>query len=329
MYDKHYYYKMLRLGYLRKELRDRKERLAAPLSLRGGNSSACFGNRIIGLNPKSAVLRYLGLELPNSFDTQLLFAGGFGNETHHSELLNEAGVDFKEEEQVPINWSVTVLNDDEEPITFPISGRPDHCLMKDDKVVFVLEQKQIASSWKSFTLANFGEAQPKPENICQAAHYSYMHGKVPSALVYTSRTWNAAKKPTSKFINPEHRAVMKGGEDFVIGIKPHMALYDLEWRDDDYLYMDARKTVITFARIQQYYELIAHSIVTKTIPDFHYSDQWGKPMTKSKVEKYWNFKDCPETDWDTWISAVTAKCDAAWKELEDELKEMEGESTID
>ena len=315
------YYQLLRKGYLKRVLREGAERRSREPALRGGNSSAMFGARVTGPNPKEAVLRYLGHEMPPTFDDYLLFDAGFGNEDHHSALLKEAGATFKCEEEIPVEWEVTVLDENEEAVTFPVTGRPDRGMMVDDKVITVIEEKQIASSWKTKTLSHWGEATPKDENVVQNAHYAWQHNYANGILCYTNRAWHQLKAPRAKLIDGDHRAILQAG-DWTFGVKPFVSLYDLTW-DGDTLYFEGKKTVVTGESIREYYEYIAHCVTLKIIPQVHYSDIWGKPKTKSKVETYYEWKDASEDDFDEWTAYVGAKCDAAWQELEDELKEIE------
>jgi FMN phosphatase YigB (HAD superfamily) len=280
-----------------------------------------FGTRVIGLNPKEAVLRYLGHEMPPSFDTYLMFDAGYANEDLHSDLLKEAGATFKCEEEIPVSWKVTVLDDNDEPVEFDVTGRPDRCMMVGDKVITVIEEKQIASSWKTKTLSHWGEATPKDENVVQNAHYAWQKDYANGILCYTSRAWHQLKTPRNTLIDGDHRAILQAG-DWTFGVKPFVSLYDLTWEEDT-LYFEGRKTVVTGERIKEFYEYIAHCITLKIIPDVHYSDIWGKPKTKSKVEAYYEWKDAPEDDFDTWVNYVAATCKEAWQEIEDELKECE------
>ena len=108
--NKQHYYTLLQIGFLKRILREREENKKKVGKLRGGNSGALVGGRVIGINPKLSLLRYLGLEMPNSFDDYLLFDAGFANEDLHSALLKEAGADFKCEEEIPVDRKSTRLN---------------------------------------------------------------------------------------------------------------------------------------------------------------------------------------------------------------------------
>ena len=322
--DKLGYYQLLRKGYLRRVLREREERKNGPKALRGGNSGALHGGKVIGDDPRKAVLRYFGIERPVTFDELLLLDNGVANEDLHNALLDEAGVDYKCEEEYPIRWNLEQINPDTgEP--WLITCRPDRVLGKYEgeefKPLFLCEEKQIASSWKTKLLSLWGEAQPKPENVCQVAHYAWKL-ELPSALIYTSRAWHALKTKLINLINPNHRAVMSGGE-FSFGVKPFMSLYDVNWREDGYVYIDDKRTVITAEKIKAWYEMLADCIMNKKIPNMHYVDVWGKPETKSKKEKYYDWKHVPEDDFDAWLSTIRKECNEAWAELEAELKELE------
>lgn len=318
------YYKLLQLGALKRSLRERVERSSRTPALRGGNSSAMFGNRVIGINPKEAVLRYLGYELPPSLDTYLMFDAGFANEDLHSAMLKEAGAKFKCEEEIPTAWSVTVLDENEEPVEFPITGRPDRGMLFEEEVTTVIEEKRAASSWSVKRMSHWGSRLPKDEAVCQNAHYMWQLNYANGILCITNREWHSMKAKKSTLADPDHRAILHAGDEWTFGVKPFITLYDLEWKDDT-LYFEGKKTAVTTDRIREFYEYIAHCLVMKIIPEVHFSDIWGKPKTKSKVTQYYEHKDCDESSWEVWTAAVKAKCDAAWAEVEKEAKELEEE----
>ena len=322
--NKEEYYKLLRLGALKRSLRERIERNSREPSLRGGNSSAMFGNRVIGAIPKEVVLRYLGLEMPPSLDTYLMFDGGYANEDLHSEMLKEAGAQFKCEDEIPISHSVTVLDENEEPVEFPITGRPDRGMLFKEEVSTIIEEKRAASSWSVKRMSHWGLRQPKDEAICQNAHYMWQHNYANGILCITSREWHSMKAKLNTLAIPDHRAILPAGDDWSFGVMPFITLYDLEWKDD-LLYFEGKKTVVTTDRIREFYEYIAHCLVMKEIPEVHFSDIFGAPKTKSKVTQYYEHKDCDESSWEVWTAAVKAKCDAAWAEVEQEAKELEVE----
>lgn len=311
------YYQLLRLGYLRRILREREENKAKAGKMRGGNSSALVNGRVIGIDPRLTLLRYLGLEMPNSFDDYLLFDAGFANEDAHNALLKEAGVTFKCEEEIPVHYTITTKAGKDISVT----GRPDRGIVQDGKLVLILEDKNIASSWKAKQLSHWGDVSPKPENIVQGAHYSMAHGMLPAVLCYTSRSWHAMKARRESLAEPDHRAVMGDG-DWTFGVKPFMTLYDLEWRNDK-LFVEGKSTVITPQSIKDYYKVVAECVEDGIIPNMHYSDVWGRPMTKSKVEKYYEWAHIPEDDFNEWVSLIQAECDEAWADVEQELKELE------
>jgi hypothetical protein len=307
------YYSLLRKGFLRRILKERKENAEKTGIMRGGNSSALYKGRVIGIDPRVTLLRYLGLEMPNDFDSYLLFDAGYANEDLHSSLLKEAGAEFKCEQEVPVAYTITTKAGNEIPVT----GRPDRAMIKDDKLAVIIEEKQVASSWKAKELSHWGMGNPKPENIVQAAHYSMAHGMLPAILVYTSRSWHAMKAKKDDLCLPDHRAILGGGE-WTFGAKPFMSLYDLTWKDDR-LYLEGTSTVISPQSIKDYYKYIAECAEDKVIPNVHYSDIFGRPMTKSKVEKYYDWAHIPEDDYDEWLSLIQAECDEAWLEVEQEL----------
>jgi len=389
------FYKYLKLGHYEKQLRQRKESLEKVGILRGGNSSALYYNKVIGINPKETLLRYLGMEMPIDFDSMLLLDAGFLNETAYESLLTEAGIKFKAEEEIPVEWFITTkantgkvttvnLNTDikliltdsipstlflgkdisiessdgssivdgtisnidigTDQLTVNISdtsaftvddvvsvfrkvkvtGRPDCGILDkiNDKLALILEHKQIASTWKTKELSHWGMGQPKPENVVQTAHYSWIHGNLPAVLVYCSRAWHALKTKKDLLLQPDHRALL--GDEYTWGVKPFMTLYDVTW-DSNNLLFEGKKTAIKPDGIKEYYELIANCAESKTIPQNYYVDIWGKPMNKKKREKYYDWAHIPEEDYEEWVELIQNECDLAWQEVEQKIKELEAE----
>jgi hypothetical protein len=316
--NKNEYYQLLQLGFLRRILREREENKAKAGILRGGNSSALVNGRVIGLDPRETLLRYLGMEMPMDFDSYLMMDAGLFNEDAHSNLLKEAGATFKCEEEVPVIHSITTDAGTEVAIT----GRPDRAMLNDEgQLTVIIEEKQIASSWKAKELSHWGMGNPKPENVVQAAHYSMFHGMIPAILAYSSRSWHSIKSPKDNLLQPDHRAILGDG-DWMFGAKPFMALYELEWQDDT-LYLEGRKTAVTSHSIKEYYKYVADCAEKGVIPNVHYSDTWGNPMTKSKREKYYDWKHIPEDDFNEWVALIQAECDEAWAGVEEQLQELE------
>jgi len=314
------FYKYLKLGHYKKQLRQRKESLEKVGILRGGNSSALYYNKVIGINPKETLLRYLGMEMPIDFDSMLLLDAGFLNETAYESLLNEAGIKFKAEEEIPVQWFITTKSNKKVKVT----GRPDCGILDkiNDKLALILEHKQIASTWKTKELSHWGMGQPKPENVVQTAHYSWIHGNLPAVLVYCSRAWHALKTKKDLLLQPDHRALL--GDEYTWGVKPFMTLYDVTW-DSNNLLFEGRKTAIKPDGIKEYYELIANCAESKTIPQNYYVDIWGKPMNKKKREKYYDWAHIPEEDYEEWVELIQNECDLAWQEVEQKIKELEAE----
>ena len=299
------YYKLLVEGHRRKQIEERERDLNNPPAFRGGQSGCMYNGFVIGSIPQEAVLRYLKITSPIEFDQQLLFDAGFGNEDSHNALLEAADVAFKCEEEIPISW--TTSNG------YTVTGRPDRALMDGDRISLIIEEKQIASSWKTKTMSNWGMAQPKDENVVQAAHYMWQHGKVDGMLVYTSRAWHALKGKKEDFLDPDHRALLGDG-DWTYGVKPFMSLYKLTWQGD-VLHVDGKPTKITVAGIQEYYQMLGDCVTNRTIPDYHYKDMWGGAVNRKKKEQYYNWIQVPTDDWDTWLDQITDEVNAQWEKL--------------
>lgn len=319
--NKNEYYQLLQLGFLRRILREREENKAKAGKLRGGNSGAIVNGRIIGGNPKETLLRYLGLELPGTFDQYLLFDDGYANEDLHNALLNEAGVTYKCEEEVPIKWEVTT----DKGTVVEVVGRPDRILTDGDKLILLNEEKLIGSSFKAPKIAHWGEGSPgiyKPENIVQVGHYSWQKKFLPAVIIFTSRLWHSMKKPLDKLTMPDHRAIRHSG-DFTWGIEPFMSLFDVTWTEDEFLVLDGKKTVLNPQAIIDYYTMIANCAEQGIIPDYHYSTVYGKPRNKKDVEKYYDWKHIPEDDFNEWVALIQAECDEAWAGVEEQLQELE------
>jgi len=301
------YYDSLLLGHLKKCLDSRKEDLAVDPALRGGHSGCMYNGFVIGTNPKEAVLRYLKLQSPVDFDQRLLFDAGFGNEDAHNALLDAAGVPYKCEEKIPIKWETSN--------GYTVTGRPDRGILNaDGNIISIIEEKQIASSWKTKTFSNWGDNQPKPENVAQAAHYMWQHRVDHGILAYTNRAWHALKAKTEVLANPNHRAIL-GSDEWTFGIKPFMAFYQLEWKGDT-LYVNNTESRITKGGIEEYYVMLGKCLTDEVIPEYHYKDIWGGTINKKKNEKYFEWADVPTESWTEWVDIIREQVNADWENLE-------------
>lgn len=277
---------------------------------RGGTVGCMLEDgRIIGEDPRKAVLRYLGIQMPTTFDKNLMFQAGVFNEDAWTELLKANGTVFKTEEEIPMVRKFTTSDG----VQYTITGRPDVVVgeMKDGIFVPTLgvELKLTCSFHTAIKIANFADDRPKSGHIVQAAGYSSFFG-IPWVLAYTSRVnWPVPygnptrSNPTGRW-SMDHRALKRDDNGRVYSMEPFISMYDLTW-EGDRLLVDNEPSVITKEGILRWYQYCAECIETKTIPQKR-GGGWEYDGTEAKKNDcivYDDFKDANTLQgWDKWIS---------------------------
>jgi hypothetical protein len=308
---------------------------------RGANSGCITQHgQIIGSNPREAVLRWMGIQTPTTMDDDLLFQAGHFNEDGLAAWMGAAGLDFLQEEDCPVSWSIDARDTDlgelaglaagrkhrleferiigdnnrgvassiHDPNTIRITGRPDFVVLDKSAAdggtpIYGIELKGIFSVGTAMEVAHFAGGIPKAINICQAAHYSWRNDKIPWLLQYVNRGWhNVFMYGPNKFTMP-HRAVKRDAKtDKPVVMSPFTTIYELTW-DEDMLLVDEEPTIITASGIERYFRYLQYCIITKTVPKEHDSiDIFGNAKKKDNSKKYYNFADADHSNWDAWVS---------------------------
>jgi len=266
---------------------------------RGGNSGCITeGGTVLGADPRIAVLRHLGIEMPTTFDDNLLFQAGHTNEESLAELMKASGMKFLREEECPIRWEFAQGEE-----TKSVTCRPDFMVYEDDKPAFGIELKGIFSVGTAVEVAHFSGYMPKVENVCQAGHYSLKSNKLPWILQYINRNYyNIFIYGKDKFPS-DHRSVVRDAKTGkAVVMKPFTTIYDITW-EGDRLLVDGTPTLVTGEGIDRYYKYLAECVATKTVPKPHHSvNVMGDKLKRDKRKEYYDFSDADHTDWDSWVA---------------------------
>jgi hypothetical protein len=306
MSNKLHLYAAMQKGFAVKQQKDKEHRAANPGGdFRGGNSGCMTEDgRIIGSSPRTAVLRHLGIEIPTTLDDELIFHAGYSNENQWVDLLELAGVPTKQEEEIPIVWSL--------PDGSTITGRPDMVVMKDEdneQPLYGIELKLISSNGKMVRHAHFGLANPIPYQVCQSAHYSSKMG-VDWVLAYTNRAhftsfyfgasnWQFNREE----IEPHRSCIVDDKSGKVVNVKPFISLYDITW-DGDTCLVDGKPTIITASGIERFYQYCSDCVRDKVIPSHGDTlDIWGvKEKKQSPHVMYDDFAEASTNmGFDQWV----------------------------
>jgi hypothetical protein len=269
-----------------------------------GGSSGCITSRgkVIGADPRAVVLRYLGIQKPIDYDTDLMLQAGLASEDSFNELLDEAGVNYKCEEDIPM---VRKLSNGD-----LVTGRPDAIILdENDQPTLGIELKLICSDNSAMNKALFARETVDSKHLVQSCHYAGFFN-VPWSLVYTSRViypipFYARKNEEKWFAYPEHRAIRRDDKGEAFQFKPFQSLYDIELADDgDTFLLNGQETVITKSGIDKFYEYCAECVATKTIPRKRSGgiDHWGDATKKNKTIQFDDFKEARTDSWDNWIA---------------------------
>lgn len=287
-------YRILNDGFDEMQERRRLEEEVKEPALRGGNSGAMLEDgTIIGGDPRAAVLRFMGVENPVDFDLQLLFHAGLMNEEAVAELLEASGATFKREEDCPVEW--------ETKNGMRVTGRPDFGELEIDGELGGIELKAILGNWSALKYAHFGYGKPKPDNVCQGAHYFFKSTATFWILMYISRSHTSFYVGADKLKDPTHRALKINKQGKVTGAKPFASLYEMTKGDDGFIYLDGKKTVIDEASIERYYAYCWDCIRTETVPVVtKTADVFGNNVPLKEYNMYYEYPT-DITNWNDWL----------------------------
>jgi hypothetical protein len=294
-----------------------------------GGSSGCITAKgsIVGADPREVVLRYLGIQMPTDYDTQLMFDAGLQNEESFVSLLDKAGTEFKQEEEIPMVYNL--------PNGEKVTGRPDVIIGetventdtngRNDFFIpkLGIELKLICSPFAAHDRAAWFKGNVDSKHLIQACHYAG-HFNIPWVLAYTSRGYytlpyyairdRAAEE--KHMIMPDHRAVQRDestGKPFML--RPFQSFYDITLADDkDTFLLDGEPTQITKSGIEAFYTYCSDCIKNKEIPSKRSggTDHWGKATKKNKTLLYDNFKAADSFGtFDGWVESCRSLVEKA------------------
>ena len=296
-------YDQLVEGFNKKQARSKETEKDKQGIWRGG-SSGCItkSGKVIGADPRTVVLRYLGIQTDIDYDTDLMMQAGLKNEDSFTELLDEAGVNYKCEEDIPMKRNL--------PNGDLVTGRPDVVILGDNgEPTLGIELKLICSDNSAMNKALFARSEIDSKHLVQSCHYSG-YFDVPWSLVYTSRViypipFYARKNEEKWFDYPDHRAIRRDAKGEAFQFKPFQSLYDITLDEDgDTFLLNELPTQITKSGIDEFYLYCAECVATKTIPRKRSGgiDHWGIPTKKNKTLLFDDFKDARTDSWDNWIA---------------------------
>lgn len=296
-----------------------------PPALRVGNSGCLVdtgkADVVYGDCPRKAHIRYLGIDIVADAMTHEIFDEGITNEDIVNELfvngLEALGskLTLKREEETPVAWSL--------PSGRLVTGRPDFVFFDGDKPMYMVELKKKLGYYgvRNSTY----ECKPDTKHLCQAAHYSWQLGLIPTFLVYRSggiyHLDSDMRRDQIKASGITRAVEYQGARP--AKVMPHYTIYELTWKDNVLYYQsddmkEALPTVITPEGIQAFYEATDSIIEAKSLGP--------RPTSKNVVPglkagyspcSYCELKeicDSHEDDYDTWIDHVKIKTSelAAW-----------------
>lgn len=248
--------------------------------------------KIYGACHRTTLARLEGIDQPSELSTEIMWKAGEANEDTWARILTAGNPDIRllRHDEVAVDSAITSI----EP---HVLGHPDIVIEQNGKVLG-LELKGIYGT--STAVSVYYEHRPKPENLIQAAGYSYFR-KIPYALCYTLPSWVALNFYDQKRYGTKH-------------ILPFYRIFYMEWRDDVLWYRDETqtdwvRTVITPQGIEDYYRLVVEMRQKKELgprPTADYADgsknKWdacGLCWAKSACAAY---DDNP--DFDEWLDRL-------------------------
>ncbi len=303
--DKTIFYEILQDGFEAK-IKAEAEYEKSQIGKWRGGTSGCVASagRFVGQDPRSAVLRFLGIQTKNTFDQDLMFGIGRANEDLWAEVLDCTGQAYKREHDIPM---VHEIGDE------LLTGRPDFVLGTEPSCLdgkFIpeagVEMKQLCSVHTAIKYSNFIDNKPNTEHVIQGATYS-QHFDIPWILHYTGRVNFAVPGVYRVHRFPlDHRSLERYGPgENVRNIKPAVSLYDLTW-EGDVLHLDDEPTIITKSGIIKWYKYCSACVANKEIP-MKRGGGWTVfgdkvPNAKNDNLRYDDFKGARTDTWDNWIA---------------------------
>ena len=283
----------------------------AKLGILRGGSAGCIGTDglVYGECHRIALSRLLGVDKEVEANRQIMFAAGRTAEDTWAQLLTDAGVTFRREEEIQITWPVSGHG------SRVVTGRPDivigHISPSDMSCgidygnVFIpefgLELKGIYSAGSAVRVECDGV--PDPKHLAQAGFYS-MALEVPYAICYTNPSvWDVP------FWAKEARAA--GHKK----LQPFYRIFYMRWDEATGLlqYRDERldtwvSTKYTKQGIEKYYQKILGMETGKDLggrPDGGLADGSPAPFDKCKYCQF--SRQCDvydlDRDFDSWLEA--------------------------
>jgi hypothetical protein len=269
----------------------------AKLGILRGGSAGCIGTdgRMYGECHRIALSRLLGVDKAVDDNRQIMFAAGRTAEDTWAQLLTDAGVTFRREEEIQITWPVPGFD------SRVVTGRPDIVIMDDETPEFGLELKGIYSAGSAVRVEC--EGVPDPKHLAQAGFYS-MALNIPYAICYTNPSvWDVP------FWAKEARAA--GHKK----LQPFYRIFYMRWDEATGVlqYRDERldtwvSTKYTKQGIEEYYQNILVMETDKDLcgrPDGGLADGSPAPFDKCKYCQF--SKQCDvydlDRDFDSWLEA--------------------------
>ena len=200
---------------------------------------AADGN-VYGTCHRKAHARMIGIEIPATFSTDIMWKAGESNERHWERILGKADADLAGADEMAVKHPIKGVSKE-------VLGTPDVGLKDPAGRPFMgLELKGIFGYTTAVSV--YLENTPKNDNLIQAAAYSYMTG-LPYALCYTSASYVKLD-----FYDKKKYIGLKS-------IPPFYRIFYMEWRDGVLFYRDEFqpewvKTNITPQSIEDFYRLL-------------------------------------------------------------------------
>jgi hypothetical protein len=312
----------------------KKDRAAEALTvgaLRAGNSGVVVvdkqGNdKVHGGCHRMALLRMLGLSIPAEAYTHMIFEEGNLNEIQKVKRMINAPslanyVIKHGDEGVTTKWHTSNGT--------AVTGRPDVVIQDTQgNYVWLFELKKKLTSGGVLNVIE--DKKPDSSHLCQAAHYSWQLGFIPTTLMYS---WPILKAPIAKkeFIHSREALqfvqlpppYQKGTE---LTILPGDWYYHLSW-DGGVLHYQCKgisapiPTNITVETIKDFYEVTSAMSVHKNLGPRPTSSHVGVGVKAGYPPcSYCNLKEvCDKTehDYEQWVDEV--KLLAATREWADNI----------
>ena len=230
--------------------------------LRGGSAGCIIDGEVVGTSHYKALARFLGYQFSVPNKSQKIFEGGFGNEFTWENKVRSAGIAFKCESDIPLEYKIG---------KYKVTGRPDMVLGRYDNEVFLpdvgIELKSVASEGTAKKV--FIEKKPKDDNFIQACHYMYKFG-IPWVLIYSSTSIFKTYEFAKWFYDKNGKRVMSihnetGDKRNLFEVAEEIIPQDIQFKigldNGTFYYLhpdtgDRVYTLVTTEGIDEYYKLI-------------------------------------------------------------------------